>query len=113
MREVTDAAHVLLIIDENYVNRANSKPVSGVGIENKWIRSVFKNKPTTWLSVVFVRNPQRKLPAWLDSHNPKGFNFNSDPAKNEFPGAAQIDDIWRWIEGLPTDKTLAVPLAEV
>jgi hypothetical protein len=113
MREVTDATHVLLIVDENYVDRADNKPESGVGIETKWISGVFKNKPATWLSVVFVRNPGHKLPAWLADHNPKGFNFNSNPDKNDFPGAAQIDEIWRWIEGLPIDKTNAVPLAEV
>ncbi len=113
MREVKDVAHVLLVVDENYVDRADNNSESGVGFENKWIRDAFKNKPANWLSVLFVRNPARKLPAWLVAHNPKGFNFNSDPDKNEFPGAAQIDEIWRWAEGLPVDKTNAVPLAEV
>lgn len=113
MREVTDASHVLLIVDENYVDRADNKPESGVGIETSWISGVFTDKPTTWLSVIFVRNPTRKLPAWLASHNPKGFNFNSNLDKNDFPGAAQIDEIWRWIEGMPVDKTNAIPLAEV
>jgi hypothetical protein len=113
MHEVTDAAHVLMIIDENYVDRADYKPESGVGIETKWISGVFKDKPTNWLSIVFVRNPECKMPKWLVDHNPKGFNFNSDPDKNKFPGSSQIDDIWRWIEGLPADKTNAVTLAEV
>lgn len=113
MREVTDAAHVLLIIDENYVDRADNKPESGVGIETKWISGIFDSKPATWLSVIFVRNSARKMPAWLAPHNPKGFNFNSNPDKNDFPGATQIDEIWRWIEGLPVDKTNALPLAEV
>lgn len=113
MREVTDATHVLLIVDENYVDRADNKPESGVGIETNWISGVFEDKPTTWLSVIFVRNPAHKMPAWLTSHNPKGFNFNSNPEKSDFPGAAQIDEIWRWIEGLPVDKANAVPLAEV
>lgn len=113
MQEVIDATHVLLIIDENYVERANSKPESGVGIETEWISGTYKNKPATWLSVIFVRNSKHKMPAWLASHNPKGFNFNSHPDKNEFPGAAQIDELWRWIEGLPADKTSAIPLAEI
>jgi len=113
MQEVTDAAHVLLIIDENYVDRADNKPETGVGIETKWISGVFENKPASWLSVMFVRNPGRKMPTWLADHNPKGFNFNSNPDQNEFPGTVQIDEIWRWIEGLPADKTNAVPLAEV
>lgn len=113
MQEVIDATHVLLVIDENYVDRADNMPESGVGIETKWISGVFKDKPATWLSIVFVRNPKRKIPAWLVDHNPKGFNFNSNPDKNNFPGSSQIDEIWRWIEGLPADKTNAVPLAEV
>ncbi len=113
MQEVIDAKHVLLIIDENYVDRADNKPESGVGIETKWISSVFKDKQATWLSVVFVRNPDHNMPAWLVDYNPKGFNFNSNPDKNRFPGSYQIDEIWRWIEGLPADKTNVVPLAEV
>ncbi|WP_133490383.1 toll/interleukin-1 receptor domain-containing protein [Alcanivorax sp. 24] len=113
MREVTEAAHVLLIVDENYVDRANKKPESGVGIETKWISRAFMEKPGTWLSVVFIRNPDRKLPNWLNDHNPKGFDFNSSPESNEFPGAVQIDEIWRWIEGLPADKAHAVPLSLV
>lgn len=113
MREVTDAAHVLLIVDENYVERANENPESGVGIETKWVSSVFMGKPATWLSVAFVRNPHRKLPKWLENHNPKGFDFNASPEKNEFPGSVQIDQLWRWIEGLPADTTNAVSLALV
>lgn len=113
MQEVTEATHVLLVIDENYVDRADNKPKSGVGIETEWISGVFENKPATWLSVVFVRNPERKLPAWLIDHRPKGFDFNSNPNQNEFPGAAQIDEIWRWVEGLPADKANTVPLAEI
>lgn len=113
MREVTEAAHVLLIVDENYVDRANNKPESGVGIETKWISRAFMGKPATWLSVIFIRNPERRLPNWLNEHNPKGFDFNSSPERNEFPGSVQIDDIWRWIEGLPADKTHAVPLSLV
>jgi hypothetical protein len=113
MQEVTNANHVLLILDENYVDRADNKPESGVGIETKWISSVYNDKPANWLSIVFVRNPERKIPHWLIDHNPKGFNFNSNPEENNFPGAAQIDEIWRWIEGLPVDKINAVPLVEV
>lgn len=113
MQEVIDAAHVLLIIDENYVDRAHNKPESGVSIENKWISGVFKTKPANWLSVVFVRNPERKVPEWLVDHNPKGFDFNSNPNNNKFPGSSQIDEVWRWIEGLQADKTNVLPLAEI
>ncbi|VVN55116.1 hypothetical protein PS684_01985 [Pseudomonas fluorescens] len=113
MREVTESAHVLLIVDENYVDRANNKLESGVGIETKWVSEAFMGKPAKWLSVIFVRNPNRILPDWLNDHNPKGFDFNSSPEKNEFPGSIQIDELWRWIEGLPADKTNAVPLSLV
>lgn len=113
MREVAESTHVLLVVDENYVDRANNKPESGVGIETKWISGAFMDKPATWLSVAFARNPERKLPNWLTDHNPKGFDFNANPEKNEFPGAAQIEELWRWIEGLPADKAHAVPLALV
>lgn len=113
MREVTTARHVLLIVDENYVHRADALPESGVGIETSWISGVFEDRPANWLSVVFVRNPHRCLPAWLTGHNPKGFDFNANPQEGEFPGSIQIDAVWRWIEGLPTGKANAVPLAEV
>lgn len=113
MREVTEAAHVILIVDENYADRANNKPESGVGIETKWVSRAFMGKPSKWLSVIFVRNPDRILPNWLNDHNPKGFDFNSSPENNEFPGSIQIDELWRWVEGLPADKTHAVPLSLV
>ncbi|BBL32297.1 toll/interleukin-1 receptor domain-containing protein [Pantoea ananatis] len=111
MREAVNSKHVLLIVDENYVHRANTMPDSGVGKENKWIREVFTSKPETWLSVVFIQNPTCQLPAWLESHKPKGFDFNSDSSKNDFPGAVQIDAVWRWIEDLPADNGNAVSLS--
>ncbi|MEZ2585881.1 toll/interleukin-1 receptor domain-containing protein [Kluyvera intermedia] len=95
MREVIEASHILLIVDENYVERANNIQSSGVGIENKYISEPVMTKPTTWLSVIFIRNPERKLPNWLEEHNPKGFDFNSNPDKNEFSGSKQIEVIWR------------------
>ncbi len=115
MQEVTDASHVLLVVDENYVERANNAPTSGVGIETKWISSVFTSKPNTWVSVLFIRNPNRRLPNWLEAKNPKGFDFNSNPNPDtgRYPGSTQIDAVWRWIEGLPADKQHAVPLSVV
>jgi hypothetical protein len=113
MQEVTSATHVLMIVDENYVLRADTMPNSGVGIENRWISGAFNNKPSTWLSLVFVQNFLLKVPAWLSSHSPKGFDFNSTPEKNVFPGSVQIDEIWRWVEGLPAAKGHATSLAEV
>lgn len=108
MREVLEADHVLVIADENYVTRANEWPKSGVSIENQWIRSVFREKPVSWLSVLFINNPQLKLPTWLADEHPKGFNFNSHPDRNDFPGVEQVDNIWRWVEGLPADKAHAL-----
>ncbi len=113
MQEVTGAAHVLLVVDENYVLRADTMPEFGVGIESKWISGVYSTKPSSWLSLVFVRNPSNKIPAWLSKHSPKGFDFNSTPEKNMFPGSVQIHQIWRWIEGLPASKENAISLADV
>lgn len=112
MRSVIEADRVLMIVDENYVIRANKCPDSGVGIENKWIKGVFNEKPNFWLSVLYVNNPRFSLPAWLADHQPKGFNFNSCPSKEQFPGLEQIDDLWRWIEGLPADKVHALSVAQ-
>ena len=55
MREVTDAKHVLLVVDENYVERANSKPESGVGIETKAISEAYADK-----AIVATRTAQRE-----------------------------------------------------
>jgi hypothetical protein len=62
MREVIDARHVLLVVDENYVERADHKPESCLGIETDWISRVYADRPVTWLSVLWVRNPDRHLP---------------------------------------------------
>lgn len=113
MQEVTDASHVLLVVDENYVERADNAPTSGVGIETEWISSVFESKPNTWLSVIFVRNPDYRLPRWLKAKSPKGFDFNSNPDARRYPGSTQIDAVWRWIEGLPADKQHAIPISVV
>ncbi|AMB73329.1 TIR domain-containing protein [Pantoea ananatis] len=111
MREMTDCAHVLMIVDPNYVERANNMPLTGVAIENRWIREVLDTKPETWLSVMFVDNPNFELPAWLSPYKPKGFDFNYPENRTEYPGASQIEAIWRWIEGLPADKNNAVSIA--
>lgn len=112
MRSVIEADRVLMIVDENYVNRADKLPESGVGAENSWIKSVFSEKSTSWLSVLYVNNPQFSLPSWLADHKPKGFDFNSYPHKEQFPGLEQVDDLWRWIEGLPADKVNALSMPQ-
>lgn len=110
MRTVTEARHVLVVADENYVRRANEDPNSGVAVENEWIKSVYTHRSPNWLSVAFVNNPNYELPHWLKQHNPKGFSFNVDPEKNDYPGSEQIEELWRWIEDLPADKSNATPL---
>lgn len=111
MREVAAADRVLMIVDENYVERADNLPNSGVAIENRWIRDALTAKHESWLSVLFVGNAQCKLPVWLADERPKGFNFSSRPDLDEFPGIEQLDDLWRWIEVLPADKAHALPPA--
>lgn len=111
MRRATDCRHVLLVVDENYVHRADTLPDSGVGIENEWFSRVHERKPATWLSVLFKDNPDFRLPAWLVSHNPKGHSFSSDPARGDFPGSEQVEELWRWIEDLPANRAHAVSAA--
>lgn len=43
---------------------------------------------------------------------PKGFDFNHSPgSQQEFPGAEQIEDLWRWTAGLPASRDSATPIA--
>ncbi len=96
MRKVADVQHVLLIVDENYVDRANTEPDSGVAAENRWIDEVFTDRPTTWLCVLFKDNPSYRVPDWLKEHNPKGISFNYDPSHpNDFADSEQVEDLWR------------------
>ena len=113
MQKISEAAHVLLIVDENYVLRADTLPESGVGIESGWIKSIYHEKQANWLSVIFVHNTEHRLPAWLNEIKPKGFNFNSRPENGEFPGSIQINDIWRWLEDLPADTDNEVSVEEL
>lgn len=111
MRRAIDSRHVLLVVDENYVYRADNLPTSGVGIETKWVSEAYEDKPSTWMSVLFKDNPQYELPAWLADRNPKGHSFNADHANGNFPGSQQVEDLWRWIEDLPANRDHAVPAA--
>lgn len=52
MRKVADAKHALLIVDENYVERANNLPESGVGRKNKSIAEVIPSAPIKALGIV-------------------------------------------------------------
>src|SRR5690625_4570833 len=43
---------------------------------------------------------------------PKGFNFNHSPdSLQQFPGAEQIEELWRWVAGLPANRDSATPIA--
>ncbi|WP_061963851.1 toll/interleukin-1 receptor domain-containing protein [Demequina aurantiaca] len=112
MRRVTDSRRVLLIMDENYVERANTLPESGVGKENRWIAEAFETHEPSWLTALFVDNPNCLLPDWIGSRLPRGFVFNYAPASlQQFPGSEQIEDLWRWVAGLPANRDSATSIA--
>lgn len=111
MRKIPESKHVLMIVDENYTDRADNQPNSGVGIENSVIREVVDSKPENWLAPLLVRNKEGRLPSWMGEKNWKYFDFRTDQDKKSFPGAQQIDDLWRWLVGLSPDKEHAVSIA--
>lgn len=112
MRRIADCEHVLLVVDQNYVERADTKPESGVGKESRWIAEVYEDRAPAWLSTLFVDNASCALPAWFGDRMPKGFDFNHSPgSQQEFPGAGQIEDLWRWVAGLPANRDSATPIA--
>lgn len=112
MRRVADCKHVLLVVDQNYVERADNRPKSGVGKENRWIADVYDDHDAAWLSILFIDNASRSLPAWLGNRMPKGFDFNHSPrSQQEFPGSEQIEDLWRWVAGLPANRDSETPIA--
>ena len=111
MRRAVDCRHVLMIVDENYVERADNRPDSGVGKENKWLSEAHSTKPRTWLSVLFKDNPNHAPPAWLTPHMPNGFTFNADSKQGKFPGSEQVEELWRWIEDLPANRDHAATVA--
>lgn len=112
MRRVDDSKRVLLVVDRNYAERADTMPDSGVGKESRWISEVHGDREASWMSVLFVNNPDFTLPVWLGDKMPKGFDFNhSSDSLQEFPGAEQVEDLWRWIAGLPTSRDSATPIA--
>jgi hypothetical protein len=66
------------------------------------------NNPNYAANMLGYQRPRRRLPAWLTDQNPKGFDFNANQDRNDFPGIEQMDDLWRWVEGLPADKAHAL-----
>lgn len=112
MRRVGDSKRVLLVVDRNYVDRADTMPESGVGKENRWISEVHSGRAAVWMSVLYVNNPKFTLPAWLGGTAPKGFDFNHSPnSLQQFPGADQVEDLWRWVAGLPANRDSSTPMA--
>lgn len=112
MRRVADCKRVLLIVDQNYVARADTMPESGVGKESRWIAEVYEDRDPAWLSTLFVDNAHCARPAWLGDRMPEGFDFNHSPgSQQEFPGAEQIEDLWRWAAGLPANRDSATSIA--
>jgi hypothetical protein len=110
MRNVIEARHVHLIVDENYVRTADAATDSGVAVENEWVKGVYEDRSPNWVSIVFVNNSSFLFPSRLEKHKPKGFDFNADPSSDNFPGSEQLEDLWRWIEDLPADITNATHL---
>jgi len=108
MRRAVDCRRVLLVIDENYVYRADKLPESGVGVEVQWFARFYGQKPRTWLSVLFKDNPSFRLPSWMGGHNPRGHSFNVNHGAHDFPGSEQVEELWRWIEDLPANRDHAV-----
>lgn len=113
MRKIREAEHVLMIVDENYVYRADNVPDSGVAFENRVLEDAASSKPANWIAPLLVRNPEGALPRWLANKNPKYFDFRSYPNQNDFPGSSQIEDLWRWLSGLSSDKTYAISPAVI
>lgn len=110
MRKIPESSHVLMIVDDNYVDRADNLPESGVGRENSVIRRAIDVKPEGWLAPLLVRNERGRLPKWLGGRGAKYFDFRGDCEKGNFPGGEQVVDLWRWLAGLSPDKEHAVSL---
>lgn len=99
-----ESRHVLLVVDENYIERANNLPESGVGIETAHISAVYDTRPAAWLTVLFKENRYHRLPAWLGGRNPKEPSFNTTGGTDLSLGSEQIVGLWRWLEGLPENR---------
>lgn len=111
MRDVAvEARHVLAVVDEAYIEKADQRPDSGVAVETRAFQRAHATREANWLSVVFKDNSRCQLPAWLREINPKGFDFNAEPDERRYPGPAQVEEVWRWLQGLPADKSKAVSL---
>src|SRR5690625_1127973 len=111
MRTAIECRHVLVVADENYVDRAENMPESGVGIETRWFSDVYWQKPPTWLSILYKDNPAFKRPSSMQASNTKGHSFKVNHEAQDVPGSYQIEDLWRWIEGLSANRDHMVSMA--
>lgn len=100
-----------MIVDDNYTDRVDNVPSSGVAIENGWIAEVISDRPAAWLTVLFKDNPAHRLPAWLVGTKPKSLFFNARPDVGDFPGSEQLQELWRWLEDLPANDDHATTIA--
>jgi len=112
MRKVVDAKHVLeqhrqprrWTICKHFRNPSVLSSYTGIGVGIGPVYIVFVNDQED--------NPSRRLPNWLADRKPKGHSFNYDPSRpNEFAGSEQVEDLWRWIEGLLANRDHATPIA--
>lgn len=62
MRKIPESKHILMVVDDNYVHRADTLPNSGVGIENAMIRGAIDSKSENWLAPLLVRNKKGAAP---------------------------------------------------
>ena len=107
MGKIADAAHVLMIVDDMYLDRADNCPKSGVAQESAFLQGIIDEKPGDWLTIMYKNNPNTRLPGWMKERNPKYLDFRYRPEYDLFPGSELIDDLWRWIAGLSADKANA------
>lgn len=109
MREAGRARHVLLIVDEHYVERADVVSDSGVARENEIVRHALHEHDEGWLAALAVDNQKFLLPSWLKDMRPKCFNFNGYESTSCLDGMSeQINDLWRWIADLPLNSAAAI-----
>lgn len=65
MRSITDAKRVLLVVDRNYVERADTMPTSVVVKESHWISETNADHELAWLTAIFIDNPECTLQKWI------------------------------------------------
>ncbi|WP_263310026.1 toll/interleukin-1 receptor domain-containing protein [Brachybacterium atlanticum] len=113
MQRVTECQRVLIVADDEYVKKADSVPGSGVWKESQALREVYNERPDGWLLVLLRDNPSRHLPAWLQPYDPKYISFNSERGAVTKWGEEQLEDIWRWMEGLSANRSQEVSAKEL